>query len=172
MAKRRIDQVEQSNGESNTFNNIQLLLTAKDDNEQFINDKHHDYKFIDNGLTLKINGKVSIGKRSKKDTISNYYLRDNDNRVSIGKEIEFYISEEIKSDSERKEVKYFWKVKNRGNKILNKEGVREPRGEITKNRTLEEFEQTAYNGIHFVECYAVCSGKCLAYDRIYIHIDK
>ncbi|MCK5062159.1 nucleotidyltransferase [Candidatus Parcubacteria bacterium] len=172
LAKKRIDQVQQSNRRNNVFDNIQLLLVAKDDNEQFINDSNHGYKFVDKGLILKINGKVSLGKRSKKDTVSNYYLKDNGNRVSIGKEIEFYISEEINHIPEDEEVQYLWKVKNRGEKIYNKKGIRESRGEITENHTLQNPEQTAYNGIHFVECYAVYSDKCVAYDRIYVHIDK
>jgi len=172
IAKKRIQKIEKSNNKSEIFNNINLLLQASDDNEQFIHDDAHGYKFIDTDLILKINGKVLIGKRNKKDTISHYYLRDNDNYVVVGSQIEFYISEGFEKYFQGKEVKYLWKVKNRGKNIFNKDGTREPRGEITKNQTLQHPELSAYNGIHFVECYATCDNKCMAYNRLYVHIDK
>lgn len=48
-----------------------------------------------------------------------------------------------------------WKVKN-DNKS------EQPRGEITDHRTLRDPEHSLYRGNHFVECYAVRNGICVA----------
>ncbi len=70
------------------------------------------------------------------------------------------------------DISYYWKVKNRGVNIVNKDGSREPRGEITLNHTLKQPESSAYNGIHFVECYAIQNYKCIAFSRVYVNINK
>ncbi|MCX8485956.1 MAG: hypothetical protein ORN53_02045, partial [Crocinitomicaceae bacterium] len=58
-----------------------------------------------------------------------------------------------------------WKVKNDNNSP-------EPRGEITDNTTSQITEKTAYKGRHFVECYAIKDGICVAKDRIYVIVRK
>ncbi|WP_146193057.1 nucleotidyltransferase [Maritimibacter sp. 55A14] len=51
-----------------------------------------------------------------------------------------------------------WKVKNDDNSP-------QPRGEITDHRTLRSPEHTKYNGRHFVECFAIRNGVCIARSR-------
>lgn len=58
---------------------------------------------------------------------------------------------------------YKWKVKNDDN-------CREPRGEITDNRTKNDPESTAYNGKHYVECYAIRNKICVARARQYVSL--
>lgn len=53
---------------------------------------------------------------------------------------------------------YKWKVKNDDNSP-------QPRGEITDNHTYHDPESTKYKGKHFVECYAIKNGVCIAVAR-------
>lgn len=53
---------------------------------------------------------------------------------------------------------YKWKVKN-------DDKSRQPRGEIKDHQTLNDPEHTAYNGRHFVECYAIRDGVCIGRSR-------
>ena len=48
-----------------------------------------------------------------------------------------------------------WKVKNDNRSP-------QPRGEITNHRTLNNPERTLYNGSHYVECFAIKDGVCIA----------
>lgn len=50
---------------------------------------------------------------------------------------------------------YKWKVKN-------DDRSKDPRGEITNHTTRNDPEHTKYNGEHFVECYAIKDGVCIA----------
>jgi len=153
---------------NNIDSDIELLLSARDDEEKFIHDEEFSYTVaINEDINFQINGKVSLGKRTKKDTISNYPLRQNNCTVKIGKSIEFYISEDVNMNN----CDYYWKVKNRGENNF-QDGIRVPRGEITLNQTYQNPEQTAYNGVHFVECFVINNGKCIAYDRVYVNIQK
>jgi len=51
-----------------------------------------------------------------------------------------------------------WKVKNDNRSP-------QPRGEITDHRTLNNPERTLYNGSHYVECFAIKDGICIARGR-------
>lgn len=53
---------------------------------------------------------------------------------------------------------YKWKVKNDDNSP-------QPRGEITDHQTRQDPEHTKYNGTHYVECFAIRSGVCIARSR-------
>lgn len=53
---------------------------------------------------------------------------------------------------------YEWKVRNDDRAV-------EPRGEITQHRTKNIPEHTKYSGIHYIECYAIRDGKCIAIAR-------
>jgi hypothetical protein len=53
---------------------------------------------------------------------------------------------------------YKWKVKNDSRSD-------NPRGEITDYQTLRDPERTSYSGNHYVECYAIKSGVCVAKAR-------
>lgn len=50
---------------------------------------------------------------------------------------------------------YKWKVKNDDNSP-------QPRGEITDHHTLRQPEHTKYRGKHYVECFAIQNGVCIA----------
>jgi hypothetical protein len=58
---------------------------------------------------------------------------------------------------------YKWKVKNDSS-------AEEPRGEITDHRTRNNPESTKYKGKHYVECFAIKNGTCVARARQYVRI--
>ena len=53
---------------------------------------------------------------------------------------------------------YWWKVKNDNN-------CEQPRGDITVGNTKNVPEDTKYPGNHYVECYAIRDGICVAKAR-------
>ena len=61
----------------------------------------------------------------------------------------------------------YWKVKNNG---LEAEKRNCLRGEIFKNNSLHHIENTLFKGKHFIECYIVKDGVCVAKNRIYVPI--
>lgn len=61
----------------------------------------------------------------------------------------------------------YWKVKNRGEIAKRKDCVR---GEIVKTNELIHCEPTDFKGDHYVECYIVKNGVCVARQRIDVPI--
>lgn len=61
----------------------------------------------------------------------------------------------------------YWKVKNRGEKAKNNDCIR---GEIIHTNRLEHTENTSFKGNHYVECYIVKKGVCVAKNRINVDI--
>ena len=67
-----------------------------------------------------------------------------------------------------KRANYFWKIRNLSEEAQNA-GVL--RGEIIRdNGSLSRNESTAYNGTHYVECYAIVEGVCVAMRRSFVPI--
>lgn len=60
----------------------------------------------------------------------------------------------------------YWKVRNRGEEAIKRNCIR---GQIKKGTTQIE-ESTSFMGGHFVECYIVSNGVCIARDRIDVPI--
>ncbi|MBV9159909.1 MAG: nucleotidyltransferase [Candidatus Kaiserbacteria bacterium] len=73
--------------------------------------------------------------------------------IEVDRQIEFR-----RGDDAPAATLYKWKVKN-DNKS------KQPRGEITDHGTMNDPENTAYNGRHYVECYAIKSGVCIGRSR-------
>lgn len=65
----------------------------------------------------------------------------------------------------------YWKVKNRGNVAKSKDMIR---GELTPSRIPENalfhYEETEFNGDHFVECFIIKNGVCIARNKIKVPI--
>lgn len=62
----------------------------------------------------------------------------------------------------------YWKVRNYGDDAASHTDLR---GEITKDSgSKSKRETTRYRGTHYVECYAVKNGVCVAFDRIEVPI--
>jgi hypothetical protein len=93
-----------------------------------------------------------------------YYLKDRGNKVRRGRRIRF----EIASCNVQPPYQIYWKVLNRGEKAMEKDCVR---GQIELGgRVWRIHELTAFVGPHFVECYIVKDGICLAADRQEVNI--
>lgn len=106
--------------------------------------------FIDRGVELAIEGllKNKDGFREYK-----YPLSAGHGRVDVGNHIKFRITKNTTH------ADYFkWKVKNDND-------CKEPRGDITDHQTKSDPESTKYYGEHFVECYAIKDGICVAKSR-------
>lgn len=61
----------------------------------------------------------------------------------------------------------YWKVRNRGGKAREEDMIR---GEIVRTDNLIYQEVTSFKGKHFVECYIVRNGECVAKQRINVEI--
>ncbi len=72
--------------------------------------------------------------------------------ISADRRIMFSVVRDVPSDL------YKWKVKNDDNSP-------QPRGEITDHHTANHPESTKYRGKHYVECYAIKNGVCIARAR-------
>lgn len=61
----------------------------------------------------------------------------------------------------------FWKTKNRGSVAKEHDNVR---GQIVQTDILAHHEVTSFKGNHYVECYIVKNGECVAKERIDVEI--
>lgn len=65
---------------------------------------------------------------------------------------------------------YFWKIRNLSDEA---QDVGVLRGEILRDTgSHSRNESTAYNGTHYVECYAILSGVCVAITRCFVPIQE
>jgi len=110
-----------------------------------------DYKIpvlVEKEIKLGINGNVlqrTGGFREK--------LLDTLGLIEIDRKIQFRLANQVPGID-----LYKWKVKNDDSSI-------QPRGEITDHTTLHDPEHTKYKGRHYVECYAIKNGVCVAKAR-------
>lgn len=61
----------------------------------------------------------------------------------------------------------YWKVRNRGIIAKREDSIR---GEIQQTDKLTHYEETQFKGNHYVECYIVKNGVCVAKKRIDVEI--
>lgn len=61
----------------------------------------------------------------------------------------------------------YWKVKNVGSEAIR---LKQIRGQIEKTNSEVKYERTSFRGAHYVECYIVYNGVCIARDRIEVPI--
>jgi hypothetical protein len=119
-----------------------IFYNRKSNTEQFLFDKKIP---VLKEEVLTINGWIqSDGKDSRR--LGSTGVIDN------GYFIRFEVFMPITADY------YSWKVKNDDRCI-------QPRGEITDHHTMNTPEQTKYKGSHYVECYAIRNGVCIAISR-------
>lgn len=93
------------------------------------------------------------------------YLRDFLRKkywLSPQKKLEFYIRTDTPQPYD-----IYWKVKNKGIVANQKDCIR---GQIVKTNSPSHQEYTSFKGEHFVECYIVKNGVCVARDRINVPI--
>lgn len=105
--------------------------------------------FIDDNINLRIIAKVLERKGGFRS-----FVLDSSGTIDVDRKIEFRA--QLSGPYEPDLLK--WKVKNDN-------ASPEPRGEITDGRTRNDPEHTKYKGSHFVECYAIKDGLCVARAR-------
>ena len=126
-------------------------LVAFDNTEQQISDMGIALA-INQNYKVKLNGSVDI-----KPGHRGYLLSQQGNKVNMGRGLTF----KLKNQNIPEPFTIYWKVLNRGN---NAETLNQVRGQIIEG-TEYRTERTAFKGNHYVECYIVKDGKCVAKDR-------
>lgn len=99
------------------------------------------------------------GRSSKLNGWRHGPLSSRGNRVEKGRDIVF----DVQSCDVPKPYDVYWKVRNTGAEA---ENAHQLRGEITRDKGFERRkESTAYRGSHYVECFVVKDGVCVASDK-------
>lgn len=103
---------------------------------------------------LRIKGRVT-----RKYGFRDYTLDRSGSKVQVGRTLEFSIID----CSVPEPYDIFWKVKNNGEEARERDSVR---GQIERRGGSRSIvEPTAFAGPHYVECYIVKNGVCVARDR-------
>lgn len=116
--------------------------------ERFL-DRDLDIPFVQNGYSVQMAGRVV-----RKDGFRHGRLPESGNRVGKGRDLVF----EINACNVPEPYDVFWKVRNTGPEAQQAGSLR---GEIRKGGRTHA-ESTLYSGPHWVECYIVKNGRCLA----------
>lgn len=138
-------------------------------NQKYYNDTE---EFIEDYFTVDIKYNISIDYKITQDgfrpMLLKKLLRDK-MFLAIKKHLEFYIDS---MDSEiKKEAPYdiYWKVKNEGQEAIKRDCIR---GQIKRTNTKSINESSDFIGEHYVECYIVKDGICIAKDHIDVPISN
>lgn len=138
-------------------------------NQKYYNDTE---EFIEDYFTVDIKYNISIDckitQNGFRPMLLKKLLRDK-MFLAIKKHLEFYIDS---MDSEiKKEAPYdiYWKVKNEGQEAIKRDCIR---GQIKRTNTKSINESSDFIGEHYVECYIVKDGICIAKDHIDVPISN
>ncbi|MBU5257220.1 nucleotide-binding domain-containing protein [Tissierella praeacuta] len=146
-----------------------IFLDEYDDTEEFI----QNIMPIEDKYFVKLDCKVADfetknGDIQIKQIIKLSTLRNAGKKIPLNRILGFYL--DINKVPYPFEI--YWKVKNNGKKAIENNCIR---GEIFKNKE-EPFdrliEESSFEGDHYVECYIVKNGVCVAKDRIEVPISK
>jgi hypothetical protein len=140
--------------EPSTAKSAALALGRARDTEQFLE--------RDLGIPIRLDPRYVlriVGRVRPRPGFRHYALRSQGNTVAKQRTIRFT----IERCNVPKPYKVYWKVKNHGEEAIRADCIR---GQIVEDPGLErKDEPTAYRGDHYVECYIVKNGVCVAMDR-------
>lgn len=138
---------------------LEIVFYQRKPNEEFLFDSGIKI-FVDDVLKFKIDGFVKplVGFSSGWLTQTPQLQKGLTRGLGKTRDIEFSIRSNNTSAEE-----YRWKVRN-------SDECEKPRGEITLNQTKNNPEKTEYIGDHYVECYAIKNGECVARSKIHVRI--
>ncbi|NFT08354.1 nucleotidyltransferase [Clostridium botulinum] len=128
--------------------------------EEFIEDLFP----VDIRYTLKIDCKIT--QDGFRPTLLRLLLK-NSKYLKAKKELEFYI-DKIEAKLE-KPYEIYWKVKNEGEVAIEKDCIR---GQIVKTNSPVKKESSDFKGKHYVECYIVKNGICVAKNHLEVPISN
>lgn len=143
------DQFGSSSVKSLSESLANFVTISGDPGEKFI-EEMHDVK-LDARYNLKV-----VGSAVQKSGFRTYDLPKRGNRIEPGRFVRF----SIRKCTVPGEYSILWKIKNRGKAAEAAECLR---GEIVPGDT--HTEPTKYRGSHYVECYIIKDGICVARDR-------
>ena len=138
-------------------------------NQKYYNDTE---EFIEDYFTVDIKYNISIDCKITQNGFRPMLLKKllgDKMFLAIKKHLEFYIDS---MDSEiKKEAPYdiYWKVKNEGQEAIKRDCIR---GQIKRTNTKFINESSDFIGEHYVECYIVKDGICIAKDHIDVPISN
>jgi hypothetical protein len=93
------------------------------------------------------------------------YLLNKNKLLPVNKSLKFTITEcDVEGDYD-----IYWKVRNEGSEAIKRDQIR---GQITKTNSFQHVERTSFDGAHYVECYIVKNGVCVAKDKIDVPISS
>jgi hypothetical protein len=128
------------------------------DTEQFI----EDLLPVDVKYEIMLDCKVT--QNGWRDQFLSHILENNE-MLRINKKLDFYITyTDVPSPYD-----IYWKVKNEGDIAKQKNMIR---GQINKTNNMHRTEETSFKGSHYVECYLVKNGVCVAKGRIRVPISN
>lgn len=132
------------------------------DTEEFI----EDYFAVDIKYNISINCKIT--QNGFRPMLLKKLLGEK-MFLAIKKHLEFYIEEmDYKIDKEG-EYDIYWKVKNEGIEAMKRNCIR---GQVKRTNTKSIIESSDFIGEHYVECYIVKDGVCIAKDHIDVPISN
>jgi hypothetical protein len=124
------------------------------DTEEFLEEKY--------GITMRLNPAYKLridGRITPRNGFRTYSLRRHGNKVEKHRNITFRISLSIVPAP----YDVYWKVRNFGDEAIEADCIR---GQIVPDGGHHtKVEPTLFRGKHYVECYAVVNGICVAMDR-------
>ncbi|MES2460260.1 MAG: nucleotidyltransferase [Armatimonadota bacterium] len=121
-----------------------------------------EQNLADFGILTRVQPKYAFrisGYVLRNGVMGAYYLKDRGNRVRKGRSIRF----QIDSCGVPSPYAIYWKVLNRGDEAISNDSIR---GEIEQGDRVWHIEEpTSFPGPHYVECYIIKDGICVARDR-------
>lgn len=136
------------------------VIASISDREQFI----HRMFPVDIRFNLSIDCEVK--QNGFRETLLRILLREQ-KPLLPNKSLTFFITEnEVEDNGLPFDI--YWKVRNRGEEAIKRNKLR---GEIVKG-TSRRVEETQFKGGHYVECYIIHNGVCVARDHIDVPISN
>ncbi len=123
----------------------------------------HSEQFIEQLATVDIRYNLDINCLVIQNGWRPFWLRNFKGYLSHNKQLEF----KIQKTSCPPPYDIWWKVRNVGNEAIKRNMVR---GNILKSNLKTQNEHTNFEGNHYVECYLIKNGICVARDKINVPI--
>lgn len=147
-------------------NEVKAYLLKEKETEQFIDqlfDVDIQYSL---DIDCDVKWKISLGTTIRDVSQSLRLMLENKMPLGINKDLRFKITNcDVPGGVQSCDI--YWKVKNNG-QVAYKENCF--RGQIEKTNLVERIEKTSFKGNHYVECYLIKNGVCVAKDRINVPI--
>lgn len=138
-------------------------------NQKYYNDTE---EFIEDYFTVDIKYNISIDCKITQNGFRPMLLKKllgDKMFLAIKKHLEFYIDSMDSGIEKEAPYDIYWKVKNEGQEAIKRDCIR---GQIKRTNTKSINESSDFIGEHYVECYIVKDGICIAKDHIDVPISN